>query len=125
MRSPLRIATTLLGVFFALQGLIWIASPERAAEGLGMPLLDGLGRSTQVGDFAAFFLVAGATMVLGARPGNARLLRVPAGMLGVAAIVRTLSWALHGADFAAAFIAIEVAAAALLLTAARRLDTAG
>ncbi|MBS1105058.1 MAG: hypothetical protein H6Q91_560 [Deltaproteobacteria bacterium] len=125
MRSPLRIATTFLGVFFALQGLVWIAKPGRAAEGLGMPLLDGLGRSTQIGDFASFFLAAGTTMILGARTGNARLLLVPAGMLGAAAVVRTLAWALHGAAFAAAFIAIEVAVAALLVVAVRRLDAAG
>jgi hypothetical protein len=32
-----------------------------------------------------------------------------------------LAWALHGAAFATAFIAIELAAAALLVTSARRL----
>ena len=47
MRSPLRIVTLLLGVFFALQGLTWIFDPARAAAGLAMPLLDGLGRSTR------------------------------------------------------------------------------
>jgi len=122
VRSPLRIATTVLGVFFALQGLLWIADPVRAAAGLGMPLLDGLARSTQIGDFGAFFLTIGATMVVGAGPGRARLLFVPAGMLGAAAVVRTLAWGLHDSTFAGAFIAIEVAVAALLLVVARRHD---
>ena len=121
MRSLLRTATTLLGIFFVLQGCLWIVTPARAAEGLGMPLLDGLARSTQIGDLASFFLAAGTTMIVGARPGGTRLLLVPAGMLAVAAAVRTLAWALHGADFAASFDAIEVAAA-LLLLATRRLD---
>jgi hypothetical protein len=44
-------------------------------------------------------------------------------MLAAAALVRTLAWALHGAEFAAAFIAIEVAVAALLLVAVRRLES--
>ena len=122
MRSPLRIATMLLGALFAFQGVVWIADPGRAAAGLGMSLLDGVARSTQIGDLSALFLTAGATMLVGARPGRARLLYVPMGLFGVAAVARTLAWALHGAAFAATFIAIEVAVAVLLLAAARRLD---
>lgn len=119
---PLRIATALLGALFALQGLGWLAVPRRAAEGLGMPLLDGLGRSTQIGDFTSFFLVAGVLMLAGSRPGSAHLLAVPGALLAMAAVARTLAWALHGAEFAAAFIAIEAAAAALLFTASLRLE---
>jgi len=122
MPSPLRIATLLLGAFFVLQGLVWLADPARAAAGLGMPLLEGVGRSTQIGDFAAFFLAIGATSLAGARPGRARLLLVPAGLLGAAAAGRTLAWAGHGAAFATTFVAVELAAAALLVVAARRLD---
>jgi len=112
----------LLGAGFVLQGLGWIVAPANAAAGLGMPLLDGLGRSTQVGDFAAFFLTAGVTMLVGSRAGNARLLLVPAGMLGSAAAVRTLAWLVHGASFAALFIAVEVVAGIVLATAALRDD---
>ncbi len=83
-----------------------------------MPLLDGVGRSTQVGDFAAFFLTAGVTILLGCRPGRERLLFVPAGLLTAAAVGRTLAWALHGAAFAWWFIAIELVVATLLLAAA-------
>lgn len=121
-RSPLRIATVVLGALFALQGLGWLAAPRRAAAGLGMPLLDGLGRSTQIGDFTAFFLVAGGLMLAGSRSGRAHLLAVPGFLLAMAAVARTLAWAVHGAELAAAFIAIEAAAAALLFTAAQRLD---
>jgi hypothetical protein len=119
----MRLLVVLLGVGFLLQGLGWIVVPTRAAESLGMPLLDGLGRSTQVGDFAAFFLTAGATMLAGSRPGRARLLLVPAGMLAAAAIVRTLAWLVHGAAFATAFVPVEVVAAVLLAIAAHG-DTA-
>ncbi len=123
MRSVLRLAVTVLGIGFALQGLLWVVDPARAAAGLGMPLLDGLGRSTQAGDFASFFLVAGVTMVLGSRPGRAPLLYVPAGLIGGASITRTAAWALHGAAFAATFIAVEVVVGVLLLVAAAALDT--
>ena len=64
MRSALRVAVTITGVGFTLQGLGWLIDPERAAAGLGMALLDGLGRSTQVGDFASFFLTAGVRCFL-------------------------------------------------------------
>lgn len=111
----------LLGVLFVLQGLAWLTVPARAAEGLGMVLLDGLGRSTQVGDFAAFFLTMGGTILLGSRPGYARLLFVPATMLLVAALCRALAWMLHAADFAFLFITVEILGAAILTVAANRL----
>lgn len=122
MRSPLRIVTTILGGFFTLQGLAWLVAPAPTAAGLGMPLLDGLARSTQIGDLSAFFFVAGVTMLVGSRPGRARLLYVPAGLIGGAAVTRTLAWALQGADFAALFIAIEVVIGSILLVAASSLE---
>jgi len=86
-----------------------------------MSLLDGVARSTQIGDLSALFLTAGATILVGALPGRARLLYVPMGLFGVAALARTLAWVLHGAAFAAGFISLELALAALLLVAARQL----
>jgi hypothetical protein len=120
MRSRLRTATVLIGVFFTLEGVGWLVSPTRASAGLGMPLLDGLARSTQIGDFGVFFLTVGVTVLLGSRPGWSRLLSLPGAMLGGAAILRTLAWALHSAAFATLFIAVELATSAVLLTAARR-----
>ena len=121
-RSPLRIATIALGAFFTLQALGWIFTPARAATRLGMPLLDGIGRSTQVGDFSAFFLFLGVSMLLGSRPGHARLLRFPAALLAAAATLRVWAWLVHGAGFAALFIAVELVTAVVLLRAAGRLD---
>jgi len=125
MGSRLRLAIVLLGMLFALMGLRWLVDPAGAASGLGMPLLDGLARSTQVGDLSSFFLVAGTTMVLGSRPGRARLLYVPAGLIGGAALTRTLAWMLHGADFALLFITVEVAVGVTLLVGAQGSDAVG
>ena len=122
MHARLRLAIVLLGAFFTLQGIAWLVDPARVAAGLGMPLLDGLARSTQVGDLASFFLVAGVTMLLGSRDGRWQLLYVPAALIGGAAVTRTLAWLWQGADFAAFFIAVEVIVAATLITGARRLD---
>jgi hypothetical protein len=119
MRSSLRIAIIVIGAGFALNGLAWLVVPDRAAASLGMPVLDGLARSTQFGDFAAFFLTLGLSILAGIRPGHARLLYFPAGLLGSAAVCRTVAWAAHGAAFATTFILVEVVACLLLLAAAR------
>jgi hypothetical protein len=122
MRSPLRIVTLLIGAVFTLQGVAWLVVPDRAAAGLGMPVLDGLARSTQFGDFAAFFLTLGISILVAIALGRARLLYFPAGLLGSAAFGRTVAWAVHGASFATTFILVEIAATVLLVVAARRLS---
>src|SRR5215470_16851087 len=110
MGSRLRMVIIAMGAAFTLQGIAWLVVPERAAGGLGMPLLTGLARSTQIGDFAAFFLVLGMSIVVGIRHGRAPVHYFPAAMLGIAAVSRIFAWAVHGAAFAAAFIAIEIVA---------------
>jgi hypothetical protein len=124
MHAALRIVTRLMGAGFALQGVGWLVVPQRAAAGLGMPLLDGLGRSTQIGDFAAFFLTLGLGILAAVGLGRARLLYFPAALLGSAALCRSVAWAVHGAAFATTFIVVEIVAALLLLAAARQPDDA-
>ena len=118
MHRTLRIAALVMGVGFTLQGVGWLVAPERAAASLGMPVLDGLARSTQFGDFAAFFLTLGVSILAAIAIGRARLLYFPAGLLGSAALCRTVAWAAHGAAFAATFIVVEVVACLLLLATA-------
>ncbi len=120
MDKTLRILTWLLGGFYALQGVFWLVAPEQAAAGLGMSLLEGVGRSTQVGDFTAFFAVLGGSILFGARAGSAGWLHFPAALLASAALFRSIAWAVHGAAFATAPIVIELISAAILLAAARR-----
>jgi hypothetical protein len=119
---PLRIVTGLLGLFFVLQALQWIVRPEAAATGLGMPLLDGVGRSTQIGDIGALFVTVGVASLLGAARQSPHWLCAGALMLGSAATIRILAWAIHDAAFATPFIAVEIVACALLLFAATRVD---
>ena len=121
--NRLRLIVTLLGAFFALQGLMFLFTPNDAVKALGMPLLDGIGRSTQLGDFAAFFLVAGIGILYGSRPGNARALLFPAALIGGAAVTRTLAWLLQGASFAGMFIAVEVITGVILYRAANTIDS--
>ena len=54
----MKIAYTLsgiLGVVLAIIALRWILSPEDSANSLGMVLLEGAGRNTQIRDFTALF----------------------------------------------------------------------
>ena len=120
----LRVIAGLIGALFLAQTVGWIMDPATAAEGLGMPLLDGLARSTQVGDFTSFFLAMGSMAMLGAIRSNGTWLRASAVLLGGAAVMRTLAWAVHDADLATEFIAIEAVTAIVLLAIAFRFDAA-
>jgi hypothetical protein len=117
-----RVVTGLVGVFFSLQALQWIVLPQAAAEGLGMPLLDGVGRSTQIGDIGALFATIGGASLLGAIRRSATWLRAGAWMLGSAAAIRIVAWAAHDAPFAVPLIPVEVVVCAWLLFAAARID---
>jgi|SRR5579862_1664417 len=123
MSSRLRMVVRVMGAGFTLQGIGWLVVPERSATGLGMPLLNGLGRSTQIGDFAVFFLTLGVTMLAGTLVGRSRLLNFPAALLAGAACSRMIAWAFHGAAFATLFIAVEILGSILLFVTARHADT--
>lgn len=118
----LRLVPGLIGVFFLMQAIGWLIDPQSAARALGMPLLDGLGRSTQIGDLSALFLFFGAAPLVGAIRSDPRWLRPPAMLLAAAALMRALAWLLHDATFAGAFIAVELVTSALLFLAAWRLE---
>jgi hypothetical protein len=125
MKNVLRAVSGLFGLLFAVTMLRWIVSPESAAEGLGMPLLEGVGRSTQIGDIGAFFVTVAALILVGVLRENATLLRIAALPLLSAAVLRTLAWLAHGAAFTAPFIAAEVLAAGILLATARQFSASG
>ena len=86
-----RILGGLLGAFFFLQGLGWILDAQGAAEGLGMPLLDGIARSTQVGDLTGFFLCLGGFGLWGAYQQSPTWLLASGFLLFGAAVGRTLA----------------------------------
>jgi hypothetical protein len=124
IQMVLRAIAGLIGALFLVQTARWMIDPAAAARSLGMPLLDGMARSTQVGDFTSFFLAMGSMAILGAIRSNGTWLRASAMLLGGAAAMRTLAWAIHDADFALQFIAIESITAMLLLAIAYRFDSA-
>ena len=86
-----------------------------------MPYLDGIGRSTQVGDFSAFFVFLVIMCVTGAITENGHYLRSASLLLLLAAIFRTSAWALYEAELATTFIVAELVMAGLLFFSASRI----
>ena len=63
MVTILRTLTALSGLGLLVFGLGWWVHPAAAADMLGASLLDGTGRTTQIGDSGAFFVGAGSMLV--------------------------------------------------------------
>lgn len=120
MDRAIQIFIALPGVLMGLQAIGWLTDPAGAAKGLGMPLLEGVGRSTQIGDMTSFFVGVSAMILVGAIRKNAIWLLAAALILGGAAVFRTTAWMFHGADLATQFIIPEVVLAAVLCFGAYR-----
>jgi hypothetical protein len=103
-----RLLATLPGLLMGMNAVGWLTNPEETAKGLGMPLLEGVGRSTQIGDMGALF--AGVTILVfwGAFRSQVHWLYSAALFLGCAAVIRTIAALAHGAAMAPQFIVPEV-----------------
>lgn len=121
MKNVLRVVAGLLGALFFVMGLQWILSPANIAESLGMPLLEGVGLSTQIGDLGSFFITVGAMTLIGAITTTRHWFYAPSMLLLVAALYRTLSTLLYGAPFAISAIAVEVVVGLFLIFASSRI----
>ena len=115
MKNVLRIVAGLVGILFFLNGLQWIISPANVAESLGMPLLEGVGLSTQIGDLGSFFITVGAMTLIGAITTTRHWFYAPSMLLLVAALYRTHSTLLYGAPFVMSAIVVEVVVGLFLI----------
>ncbi|GAB5449794.1 MAG: hypothetical protein Hals2KO_01220 [Halioglobus sp.] len=102
-------------------GLRWLIDPAGAAAELGMPLLEGLGRSTQIGDLTAFFVGGSCLGLAGLIRNDAKLLYAPILLVGLAAVFRTLAWLLHDAALAPQIVP-EIIMCAIFILAARQMS---
>ena len=93
-----RILSGFVGLFMLWTCLGWLMDPEAAAMGLAMPLLEGMGGNTQIGDFTSFFFTAGLFACIGAYKAEYTWLYASISLLGSAAIFRSLAVVLHGSE---------------------------
>ena len=96
MVTILRTLTALSGLGLLVFGLGWWVHPGAAADMLGATLLDGTGRTTQIGDSGAFFIGAGSMLLWGALRKVPTLLIAGGGLVGLVIPGRVLSASIHG-----------------------------
>lgn len=123
MNKILSIVVALTAVLFASIGLRWLVSPEGVAAEFGMPLMQGLGLSSQIGDLGAFFLSLSIFILLALTSGRRMWYYSAIILLGLTAIMRVMAWLFHGASFAVDMIAVEIIVCVILYLGSTRLAT--
>ena len=117
-RRALTAVLFLPAILFTVMGLRWLVDPAGIAPDLGLTLEQGLGLSSQVGDLAAFFLVAGISLLIALVTKQRSWFYPTAMLLGFAALGRTVAWVAHDAALAP-HILFEVIVALLILAGAK------
>jgi len=121
MKKIAKLLAVLPGVIFLVAGLRWLTEPAMAAQMFGMTLLDGIGRSSQIGDMAAY-LIGGSIMIFAGLITEKRTWLYAAAMVvALTAMFRVMARLLHDAALATKMIVPEIIFAALILFAASRL----
>ena len=110
-----RILSGIVGLFMLWTCLGWLMDPEAAAIGLAMPLLEGMGGNTQIGDFTSFFFTAGLFACIGAYKAEYTWLYASISLLGSAAIFRSLAVVLHGSEPLTQAIVAEIVMVGFLI----------
>ncbi len=121
MSKAIRALALLPALALLFTGLGWLTQPESAANSLGLPLLDGVARSSQIGDMTAFFLSSSFMIFIGLITEKRTWLLAPAMIMGLTAIFRILAWLLHDAALPMHLIAPEIFFSLILLLVASRL----
>ena len=110
-----RILSGIVGLFMLWTCLGWLMDPATAAAGLAMPLLEGMGGNTQIGDFTSFFFTAGLFACIGAYRAEHAWLYASISLLGSAAVFRSLAVVTHGSEPLTMAIIFEIVMVAFLV----------
>ena len=110
-----RILSGIVGLFMLWTCLGWLMDPATAAAGLAMPLLEGMGWNTQIGDFTSFFFTAGLFACIGAYRAEHTWLYASISLLGSAAVFRSLAVVTHGSEPLTQAIIAEIVMVAFLI----------
>ena len=107
MLTLLRTLTGLAGLGALVIGGMWWYQPETAAGLLGASLLDGTGRSAQIGDSGAFFMGVGVLLLWGAVRQRSVFILIGGCLVGLVAQGRILSATLHGGAVTTPEVVVE------------------
>lgn len=110
------------GLLMLNNAVMFVISPAGVAGDLGMPLLEGIGLSTQLADLGAFFTFSALLIFYGVLNSKGEYLRITALLLGLAAILRVIAWGVNGAAFATELIVAEIVLVIWLLGGAVYID---
>ena len=110
-----RILSGIVGLLMLWSCLGWLMDPATAAKGLAMPLLEGMGGNTQIGDFTSFFFTAGLFACIGAYRSEHAWLYASISLLGSAAVFRSLAVVTHGSEPLTQAIIAEIVMVAFLI----------
>jgi hypothetical protein len=110
------------GLLMLNNAVMFVISPAGVAGDLGMPLLEGIGLSTQLADLGAFFTFSALLIFYGVLNSKGEYLRINALLLGLAAILRVTAWGVNGAAFATELIVAEIVLVIWLLGGAVYID---
>tara|TARA_B110000008_G_scaffold78436_1_gene80017 strand:+ start:145 stop:543 length:399 start_codon:yes stop_codon:yes gene_type:complete len=120
--TVVKIIAVIPGLPLLMNAILFVADPAKVTADLGMPLLDGLGRSTQLADLGALFLFGAMLIFYGVWKSEGLYLRLGALLLGLIAVLRVVAWVINGAELATVLIISEVVLVIWLLVAAVYLD---
>ena len=118
MNRVARIVVCLPGAMLLANAFGWIINPTLAAERLGMPILEGLALSTQIGNSGALFLSSAIMIFIGAWTQKTTWLIAAAIAMGATMLMRMIAYAAHEAELASQFITVELLIVAVLVAVA-------
>lgn len=117
----MKIAYTLsgiLGVVLAIIALRWILSPEDSANSLGMVLLDGAGRNTQIRDFTALFASTSIFCFISITTRQYQWIFSSGIVFSLIALISVLASQLHDAPLTYSYLIAEIIFAVMAFTSA-------
>ena len=121
MRTVIRVAIALVGLFNLAVGLAFLIAPARLGAKFFLLPAGIQGLATMRADFTAFFMTGGAFALYGAWRGRAEPLTVPLLLLAIALIGRCIGITIDGASPTAHEPMIAEAAMIAILLAGRRI----
>lgn len=123
MKAPIvKILAAIPGIPMLMNAILFVVDPEKVTADLGMPLLEGLGRSTQLADLGALFTFGAILTFYGVFKSEGHYLRIGAFLLGLIAVLRVVAWAFNGAELATVLIISEVVLVIWLMVGGVHLD---